>query len=735
MNAKGRFGLIIPEINGPLDRDLVEGAYAQAELLGYDLVVYTGILNSMRGVRYDAYIAGLENIYALICLHKLDGIIFAYERFHTQEVIDKIAGYISQTDTPCLVLGGECPKAQTMEADEYNSMYRITRHMTDEHGCRKLYCLAGVPHHKSSEERLRGFKDACADCGISISDSVIFYGNFWKEVPTQLGYDIVNGKVERPDAVVCCNDVMAATLIEILTQNGIRVPEDVKVTGFDGGWDSIMCQPSVTTVTGRDKQFGADAVCRLYAMAFGTMPIQDSFRQNIRFGRSCGCCRESAVEPHLFDMILMNREKRSFIATDFIHRMSEASTPEELSESIDKVGHIFSGIDWLDICLCSDWQGDMNNPDDFRQYGCSDEMYLLLSKRYGDNEEAFYNFRTADIIPALNNPHEPHLVILTSLHCSGQIFGYASAAYTDSRRISVDEYYVSWCDSVSNGIKSLQKALFEQYFSKQLERLSETDPVTGIYNRRGFVLHAPEVINKYRCENRESYLLLITYYPEKLGAVNASANVSSILAGLCTHRLLGKISEDVFAIIVPSIDEYGAINTSENLVAAIETGLRERFGDVRLPEFVSDISLLEASDSSLIEKALTEAALAITDKRKALENNYIDYKDQIYRLRRNMLSQPQKEWDIEEISRDIGISRSHLQRLYKQLFGASIKDDVINARINRAKQLLAHTGMRIQEVAELCGYNNDHHFMRQFKERCGVTAAQFRKKGSKKETA
>ena len=84
MNAKGRFGLIIPEINGPLDRDLVEGAYAQAELLGYDLVVYTGILNSMRGVRYDACIAGLENIYALICLHKLDGIIFAYERFHTR---------------------------------------------------------------------------------------------------------------------------------------------------------------------------------------------------------------------------------------------------------------------------------------------------------------------------------------------------------------------------------------------------------------------------------------------------------------------------------------------------------------------------------------------------------------------------------------------------------------------------------------------------------------------------
>ena len=145
MNAKGRFGLIVPEINSPLDYDFVEGAYVQAKELGYDLIVYTGVFNSMRGVQYDSYIAGLENIYTLVCIHELDGIIYAYERFHTQEVIDKISDYVSQTNIPCLVLGGEVPKTQSMEADEYGSMYMITRHMTDEHGCRKLYCLAGVP--------------------------------------------------------------------------------------------------------------------------------------------------------------------------------------------------------------------------------------------------------------------------------------------------------------------------------------------------------------------------------------------------------------------------------------------------------------------------------------------------------------------------------------------------------------------------------------------------------------
>jgi len=56
-----------------------------------------------------------------------------------------------------------------------------------------------------------------------------------------------------------------------------------------------------------------------------------------------------------------------------------------------------------------------------------------------------------------------------------------------------------------------------------------------------------------------------------------------------------------------------------------------------------------------------------------------------------------------------------------------VKDDVISARIKRAMQLLSNTDMRIQEIAEQCGYNNESHFMRQFKVNCGMTAVQYRK--------
>ncbi len=52
--------------------------------------------------------------------------------------------------------------------------------------------------------------------------------------------------------------------------------------------------------------------------------------------------------------------------------------------------------------------------------------------------------------------------------------------------------------------------------------------------------------------------------------------------------------------------------------------------------------------------------------------------------------------------------------------------DLIHARIERAKQLLLHTNLQIQEIAYQCGYQNGNHFMRQFKEHTGETAKNYR---------
>ena len=138
-------------------------------------------------------------------------------------------------------------------------------------------------------ERLGGFLDACEEAGIYPQESDVFYGHFWKDIPEQIGVQIASGALPCPDGIVCASDVMAAALVRSLTAHGIRVPEDLVVTGYDGGMDEAVCDPPLTTVQGRDRQYGAEAVCRLHTMMTGQNCACICPAQSVWIGKSCGC--------------------------------------------------------------------------------------------------------------------------------------------------------------------------------------------------------------------------------------------------------------------------------------------------------------------------------------------------------------------------------------------------------------------------------------------------------------
>ena len=75
----------------------------------------------------------------------------------------------------------------------------------------------------------------------------------------------------------------------------------------------------------------------------------------------------------------------------------------------------------------------------------------------------------------------------------------------------------------------------------------------------------------------------------------------------------------------------------------------------------------------------------------------------------------------------MNFSRSYFQRIYKDEFGISCKDDVIAARLEKARSLLTVTKLPVGNIAEQCGYNEVNHFMRQFRDRTGMTALEYRR--------
>lgn len=99
-------------------------------------------------------------------------------------------------------------------------------------------------------------------------------------------------------------------------------------------------------------------------------------------------------------------------------------------------------------------------------------------------------------------------------------------------------------------------------------------------------------------------------------------------------------------------------------------------------------------------------------------------------LRSDIYSNPSEFRSVAKMAEQLSLSPSHFQALYKSEFGISCYEDVLNARLERAKYYLKNTSLSVSRIAELCGYENDVHFIRQFKLRTGLTASAYRKNHS-----
>lgn len=77
------------------------------------------------------------------------------------------------------------------------------------------------------------------------------------------------------------------------------------------------------------------------------------------------------------------------------------------------------------------------------------------------------------------------------------------------------------------------------------------------------------------------------------------------------------------------------------------------------------------------------------------------------------------------------LSCGYLQNIYKETFFTTCMSDVIESRITYAKELLVETDFPIGLISNLCGYNNDVHFMRQFKKLSSLTPTKYRILNSK----
>lgn len=88
-------------------------------------------------------------------------------------------------------------------------------------------------------------------------------------------------------------------------------------------------------------------------------------------------------------------------------------------------------------------------------------------------------------------------------------------------------------------------------------------------------------------------------------------------------------------------------------------------------------------------------------------------------LRLQMLTECEKDWAVESLCRRVNLEKSQFYIYYRSFFSSTPKNDLLHARLEKAKNLLSNEALQVKEVAGLCGFGSQAHFTRYFKSCCG----------------
>ncbi len=138
-------------------------------------------------------------------------------------------------------------------------------------------------------------------------------------------------------------------------------------------------------------------------------------------------------------------------------------------------------------------------------------------------------------------------------------------------------------------------------------------------------------------------------------------------------------------------------------------------------EFFFNFSYSQQSMVLLLRLMLMKVAESVED------SSMSDQQRDLINLRYDIQTRPDYQWTVKEMSERVHISVGYLQSIYKKQFGVSCMQDVLNRRVDLAKEYLSSSVYSSQKIAQLCGYQSIEHFCRQFKIITGISPLQYRK--------
>jgi DNA-binding LacI/PurR family transcriptional regulator len=270
MGRQGIIGVVVESSQGPWFMQVLSGIEDALEEKAVGLML--GSL-SLHG-RYDS-----AAVHRWIVERRVDGIIFARSTRREEDLV-RLA---KRERFPMVFIA---PDEHFGAGPVFATRNRESAGELGEHlyalGHRRFGFLGGPRDSVDTIDRLQGLRDALAAHDLEIRTADISYAPTygWEGGAAFAATWLARPRAQNPTALVCGNDTLALGFLRAILQSGVRVPDEVSVTGFDGAPEGALYWPGVTTVRQPSHAMG-DAACKALLRLVENPGVVDTTRLDL----------------------------------------------------------------------------------------------------------------------------------------------------------------------------------------------------------------------------------------------------------------------------------------------------------------------------------------------------------------------------------------------------------------------------------------------------------------------
>ena len=561
-------------IDEEYQQNIIKGINEYAGEKNINIFYFTAYGGVLANSNYDK---GEYNIFNLVNYSRFDGIIFMDNTIGALDVRKKVSEQIKNANIPAVVFDSESnPEFYNIKVDNFKAMEDVIKHVIQEHGAKKINYVSGPMENPESRQRYEAYKSVLSENGIEFEKERVYFGEFRSIDGIHAANEILDSDLEFPDAIICANDAMALTVIITLEKHGLKIPDDVIVTGFDNISAARYFCPELTTVDRPLKLLGRKA-CEIIQSVYNGEDIQKNHTvfTNPVFSESCGCGSQDFFQEEMrnFKKETYNKIENCNYHISILNRMTSALADSESLENHSKIINTFLSeikCDDFYVCLGDNWEGcfrqqineksdAFDSVEEYQIEGYAKYMTVPFCRVKG-SFNTMESFLSEDMYP-FEISGGGNIMYFFPLHFRERCFGYSIVLNTDIPITSM--LFHTWIMNISTAIENVRKLNQLNDAIKKLDKLYVIDPLCEIYNRNGFVRSASKIFKECIVNHRKVMIMFIDMdglkiindeYSHKEGDF-ALKTFASILKSCCTNgEICARFGGDEFLIFSENFD-------------------------------------------------------------------------------------------------------------------------------------------------------------------------------------